>query len=331
MECDIWSAGVILYILLCGFPPFDQDAAVSVIFDLIKHARYDFPAPYWDDVSEEAKKLVSGMLTADPKSRLTCSECLGHPWVLKFYQGGLSTSPKKDFKTQLEGRFIIGRKLKGAILTFAALSRFQSCLSYHATAREALEPTPLEALEVLRVVRGDEKRLAELRASFDLLDRNHLDQITVEDVAEFLHKFGNYTSHAEAKKMVDGIDLYHLGHISFDEFCIMMGPSEDSLGTCGGGGQGDAGGRGEHAGAHPNGCSMPPTARMAPIDATFELLDSQHTGEISEERIKQVLTQLGAECSDEEVHKMVALACESPTATVLHKPDFERLLRLPSR
>ena len=48
-------------------------------------------------------------------------------------------------------------------------------------------------------------------------------------------------------------------------------------------------------------------------------------------RLVQVLTKLGAECSDEEVHKLVQAACESPTATSLHKPDFERLFRLPSR
>uniref|UniRef100_A0A8W8KQ93 non-specific serine/threonine protein kinase n=5 Tax=Magallana gigas TaxID=29159 RepID=A0A8W8KQ93_MAGGI len=81
-KVDIWAAGVILYILLCGFPPFaspsnDQEE----LFDQIAEGRYEFTSPYWDDVSESAMELISDMLVVDPADRLSAVDILGHPWV----------------------------------------------------------------------------------------------------------------------------------------------------------------------------------------------------------------------------------------------------------
>lgn len=69
---DLWSIGVILYILLCGFPPF-YDESAAVLYAQIKRGDYDFPDPYWTEISPEAKELVSRLLTVDPKKRATCS------------------------------------------------------------------------------------------------------------------------------------------------------------------------------------------------------------------------------------------------------------------
>merc|ERR1719482_1274387 len=77
---DLWSAGVILYILLCGFPPFYEEE-LPALFDQILKGRYDFPSPWWDNISEDAKDLVKRMLTVDPKKRATAKDVLSHRWI----------------------------------------------------------------------------------------------------------------------------------------------------------------------------------------------------------------------------------------------------------
>ncbi|KAM7063679.1 serine/threonine-protein kinase DCLK3 [Molossus nigricans] len=82
LEVDLWAAGVILYILLCGFPPFrslerDQDE----LFSIIQQGHFEFLAPYWDSISEAAKDLVSRLLVVDPKKRYTAHQVLKHPWI----------------------------------------------------------------------------------------------------------------------------------------------------------------------------------------------------------------------------------------------------------
>jgi len=79
-KCDIWSLGVIVYILLCGFPPFyaDNDAQ---LFEKIKKGQYEFLKPYWDPISAEAKAFVKRMLTVDPAKRPSAEELMADPWL----------------------------------------------------------------------------------------------------------------------------------------------------------------------------------------------------------------------------------------------------------
>jgi len=79
-EVDMWSIGVITYILLCGFPPFYAET-VPEVFEQILKAEYDYPEEYWGEISAEGKDFINHLLVVDPKDRLTAKQALEHKWL----------------------------------------------------------------------------------------------------------------------------------------------------------------------------------------------------------------------------------------------------------
>ena len=76
---DMWSAGVIMYILLCGYPPFYNENP-PLLFEAIMAGDFEFHSPYWDHVSDEAKDLISNLLVVEPSDRLSASDASKHAW-----------------------------------------------------------------------------------------------------------------------------------------------------------------------------------------------------------------------------------------------------------
>ncbi|MGH0145263.1 UNVERIFIED_CONTAM: hypothetical protein FKN15_004952, partial [Acipenser sinensis] len=82
LQVDMWATGVILYILLCGFPPFRSlERDQEELFEIIQLGEYEFLSPYWDNISDGAKDLISKLLVVDEHKRYTAQQVLQHPWV----------------------------------------------------------------------------------------------------------------------------------------------------------------------------------------------------------------------------------------------------------
>ncbi|XP_063290946.1 calcium/calmodulin-dependent protein kinase type II subunit gamma isoform X6 [Pelobates fuscus] len=117
---DIWACGVILYILLVGYPPFwDEDQ--HKLYQQIKAGAYDFPSPEWDTVTPEAKNLINQMLTINPTKRITADQALKHPWVCQ--RSTVASMMHRQETVECLRKFNARRKLKGAILTTMLVSR----------------------------------------------------------------------------------------------------------------------------------------------------------------------------------------------------------------
>ncbi|KFD71733.1 hypothetical protein M514_04296 [Trichuris suis] len=117
---DVWACGVILYILLVGYPPFwDEDQ--GRLYAQIRAGCYEYPSPEWDTVTPEAKNLINSMLTVNPRKRITADQALKHPWICQ--RERIASLVHRQDTVDCLKKFNARRKLKGAILTTMIATR----------------------------------------------------------------------------------------------------------------------------------------------------------------------------------------------------------------
>lgn len=143
-EVDMWSVGIITYILLCGFEPFYDERGDQFMFRRILNCEYYFISPWWDEVSLNAKDLVRKLIVLDPKKRLTTFQALQHPWVT----GKAANFIHMDTAQKKLLEFNARRKLKAAVKAVVASSRLGSASSSHGSIQDnqkaSREPSPIQ-------------------------------------------------------------------------------------------------------------------------------------------------------------------------------------------
>lgn len=122
-KCDIWSTGVILYILLCGYPPFNGDSDIEIM-KCVKKGKYEFPgneitylAEEWDSISKDAKDLIGKMLKYDANQRPSAIQSLEHPWFKIVDDKNSKQNINTNLLTNMK-KFKADRKLEQATVSF---------------------------------------------------------------------------------------------------------------------------------------------------------------------------------------------------------------------
>ncbi|KAF8398011.1 hypothetical protein HHK36_016937 [Tetracentron sinense] len=183
-ECDVWSAGVIIYILLSGVPPF-WDETEQGIFEQVLKGELDFMSDPWPNISDSAKDLVRKMLVRDPKKRPTAHEVLCHPWVQVD-----SVAPDKP--------------LDSAVLTrlkqFSAMNKIKKI-----------------AIRVIAESLSEEE-IAGLKEMFMMIDADNSGQITYEELKAGLERVGANLKESEINGLMQAADIDNSGTIDYGEF-----------------------------------------------------------------------------------------------------------------
>ncbi|XP_015873660.1 calcium-dependent protein kinase 34 [Ziziphus jujuba] len=183
-EVDIWSVGVMLYILLCGVPPFWAESEHG-IFNAILRGHIDFTSDPWPSISSGAKDLVRKMLNSDPKQRMTAFQVLNHPWIKE--DGEAPDTP-------------LDNAVLSRLKQFKAMNQFKKV--------------------ALRVIAGclSEEEIMGLKQMFKGIDTDNSGTITLEELKQGLAKQGTRLSEMEVKQLMEAADADGNGTIDYDEF-----------------------------------------------------------------------------------------------------------------
>lgn len=155
LETDMWSIGVICFILLSGESPFQGNSDAETLA-LVTAAKYDFDPESFEDISAQAKEFISSLLKKDRRCRLSCDEGLAHPWMASF--SVLNRRPTKSLKKEKMKRFLAKRKWKKTGKAVLALQRMSN-LSNRPDSPRTSTDEPAWSPEAEQAIQGLEKQL----------------------------------------------------------------------------------------------------------------------------------------------------------------------------
>jgi calcium-dependent protein kinase len=184
IEADIWSAGVIIYILLCGVPPFWADNEQG-IFENVSKAEFDLESEPWPNISESAKDLIRKMLNPSRVRRLKAHEVLSHPWI---HEEGVA--PDKPMDSAVQSR----------LKQFSAMNKLKKL-----------------AIRVIAESMSEEE-IVGLKEMFKTIDTDSSGAISFEELKEGLKKVGSNLTEADIQDLMDAADIDQNGTIDYGEF-----------------------------------------------------------------------------------------------------------------
>ncbi|CEL97997.1 unnamed protein product [Vitrella brassicaformis CCMP3155] len=177
--CDLWSAGVIMYIFLCGYPPFHGDTDAEIL-QKVKSGKFQFQDTDWKHVSAEAKDLIRKLLTFSPKDRLTAANSMSHPWI----KNVAASAPQAAINKNLVDNFRVGKR--------AALTVIAQQLT--------------------------DNEIDQLKKIFIALDNNGDGTLTTQEVKEGLSKSGLKELPQDLEQIMMEVDSDGSGVIDYTEF-----------------------------------------------------------------------------------------------------------------
>jgi calcium-dependent protein kinase len=258
--CDMWSCGVILYVMLCGYPPFDGDTEEEILLN-VQSGEYDFDDEVWDKVSEEAKDLIKKLLVPEDQ-RLSPKEALDHPWLknrdIEQKKQDLGTNHIKRLK-----KFQKAKNFKKAVLTFIAsrvsdseiekeievfrsldknkdgyitMLELKAAMRKHHSEEEveeimrscdtdkngAINYTEFIAATLDNLIIGSAKRIEK---AFKLFDKDKDGKINAKELEEVLSGEGVKVSDKQVfKDILKECDINNDGEVDFEEFqkCMLQ-------------------------------------------------------------------------------------------------------------
>ena len=196
-KCDIWSCGVILFILLCGYPPFNGNTNVD-IFHAIQNQNPIFGGEEWEDITPEAKDLIKLMLKKNPNERLNAEQCLSHKWFRLMESSEKNKNQKISKQIQINAiqhmaQFVHENRFKQAVLQFIS-TQFN--------------------------IQKEENELKEL---FKSMDVSGTGQLTKDEFRKKLVElYGENDGNEMSNSIFNSLDMDGSGQISYDEFLSAM-------------------------------------------------------------------------------------------------------------